>query len=196
MFIETLCIENRMVKNQTYHRKRMIETLEMHGYSVPEFPDVVAGIPLEFHSSKIKCTINYDEKINEITYKKYVPRNINSLKIVTADNLDYAFKYSDRKFLESHLQYRGECDEILIVQQGCITDTSYSNVVFEKQGIFYTPDTYLLNGTKRQQLISEGVIKEIPISIENIYDFEKIYLTNAMLDIKDNICFPARNIFL
>ena len=50
MFIETLCIENRMVKNQTYHRKRMIETLEMHGYSVPEFPDVVAGIPLEFHS--------------------------------------------------------------------------------------------------------------------------------------------------
>ncbi len=196
MFLETVCIDNGVVKNEMYHRKRMQETLRTHGYSVPEFPDILSLIPQKMLSEKIKCSIIYSDTIKSIIFKKYISRVINSLKVVNADNLNYTYKYSDRTYLESYLQYRYDCDEILFVQGGRITDTTYSNVVFEKEGIFYTPDTYLLNGTKRQQLIVNGLIKEIPILLTDIYDFEKIYLINAMLDIDDHICLPSNNILL
>ena len=63
---------------------------------------------------------------------------------------DYSFKFSNRKAIDDLLKFRNGCDDILIVRNGLITDTSYSNVVFRKDNMYFTPNFPLLNGTKRQ----------------------------------------------
>ena len=79
-----------------------------------------------------------------------------------------------------------ESDDVLIVKNGFVTDTSFSNVVFRQDDRLFTPDTFLLNGCKRQELISKGTIEERKISLDDIKSYQCCYLINAMLDIEDN----------
>ena len=58
-------------------------------------------------------------------------------------------------------------------------------MVFENRQGFFTPDTPLLEGTKRQKLLGNKIIIETAISLENLHTFDKVYLINAMLDIED-----------
>ena len=75
-----------------------------------------------------------------------------------------------------------------------MTDTSFTNVVFESDKGLFTPSTYLLPGTKRQTLLKERVIKEKVIRIEDIEDYRKLYLINAMMGIEDNISIPISSL--
>ena len=58
-------------------------------------------------------------------------------------------------------------------------------LAFFKEGKWYTPKSYLLNGIKRQYLISTGQLSETTILQADIYEFEKVSLINAMLDLSD-----------
>ena len=52
---------------------------------------------------------------------------------------------------------RGACDEILIIKDGHITDTSISNIVFRlPDGWWLTPFTPLLKGIMRTYLLESG----------------------------------------
>ncbi|HHU26475.1 MAG TPA: hypothetical protein GXZ56_07640 [Bacteroidales bacterium] len=168
------------------HRERMRDTALRFGFHAPELPDLSAKIPTELRDSqKVKCSVVYHEQILSITFAAYRQKKIDSLKLVEAD-VDYSFKFSDRSSLSTLLQEKGDCDEILIVKNGCITDTSFSNVVFGKDNQFFTPDSYLLNGTKRQQLLREGKIRATRVTVENLHCFDKVYFINSMLDIEDS----------
>lgn len=182
MFLETINIQNGIVQNLHGHIARMRETAQHFGFSAPNFPELKTLIPKELQkNAKIKCRLIYHTEINEITFEKYIPKIIKSLKLVEASP-DYSFKFSDRTELNALLSQKGDCDEILIVRNGCITDTSFSNVVFRRENDFFTPDTYILNGTKRQLLLQQGIIREKRITVENMGEFDEIILVNAMLD--------------
>lgn len=196
MFLETICIQHGIALHLETHRARMQRTAEHFGFRAPALPNLQQLIPSDLFSEKVRCSIVYKAKIEEITFKKYVPKTITSLKIVEAVAIDYAFKFANRKVLQQFLHQKSACDEILITQHGCITDTSYSNVVFKRGETYFTPDTYLLNGTKRQQLLSEGKIKETRITVDNFTDFESVHLINAMLDIEDDISTLTSKIHL
>ncbi len=194
MFLETICIKNGIVQEIEAHRKRMRQTALHFGFSAPELPDLSARIPPELaESNKIKCSVVYHKEIISVQYSDYRSKTINSLKLVEAD-LDYSFKYSDRATLKALLQERGDCDEILIVKDNRITDTSFSNVVFRKENDFFTPNTYLLNGIKRQKLLLKKRIRERPITVDDLRYFDKIYLINAMLDIEDGVALSVEKI--
>ena len=86
------------------------------------------------------------------------------------------------------LDQRAGCDDILIVRDGRITDTSFSNVVFEDAGGgLYTPDTCLLKGTRRESLLDAGIIRECPITVDDIRRFRKVLLVNAMIGLEDGV---------
>lgn len=74
-------------------------------------------------------------------------------------------------------------EELIIVKNGIITDTSYANLVFYNGKEWHTPSRPLLQGTKRQKLIDEGKIKEREIRVHDLKKFTKCSLINAMLDI-------------
>ena len=188
MFLETICIQKGIVQNPQAHEKRMRETAAHFNFAAPELPTLETLIPEEFSGAeRVKCRIIYHTKIEEITFKKYTPKAIKSLQLVEASP-NYSFKFADRTELNALLAQKGDADEILIVRNGCITDTSFSNVVFRRENEFFTPDTYLLNGTKRQLLLRQGVICEKRITEENVDEFEEVLLINAMLDIPSS--FP------
>lgn len=186
MFLETICIKKGIVQDFEAHQERMFDTALRFGFHAPELPDLSAQIPIELaESKKIKCSVVYHKQILNIVFSDYQPKTIHLLKLVEAD-VEYSFKYSDRLVLNAILQEKGDCDEILIVKNNSITDTSFSNVVFSKNNEFFTPDTYLLNGTKRQKLLREKIICEKRITIDDLHHFDKVYLINAMLNIEDS----------
>jgi 4-amino-4-deoxychorismate lyase len=78
---------------------------------------------------------------------------------------------------------RGDCDEIILVKNGLITDTSYSNLAFFDGVQWYTPEHPLLNGVRRQALLKQKRVREKRITPDELGSFVKLSLINAMLDL-------------
>lgn len=190
--LETIKIKEGKIFNLTYHSKRMNEARKALFNSREEIDP--AGYIHAKEEGFYKCRVLYNEEIREIHYVPYALPSIKSLKIVKAEEIDYFYKYEDRSELRHLYEKRGEADDILIIKEGKVTDTFFCNVFFQKGKEFYTPDTFLLNGTKRQRLLQEGRIKEVPITKEDIWDFDRIYLINALIDPEDHISLPTKNI--
>ncbi|MDE5635207.1 MAG: aminotransferase class IV [Muribaculaceae bacterium] len=81
---------------------------------------------------------------------------------------------------------RGDCDEILIIKDTLITDTSYSNIIFTGTDGIYTPRSPLLAGVMRQHLIDSGTLIEHDLTVSDIrpgnpLGITSAYMINAML---------------
>tara|TARA_B110000027_G_C16097633_1_gene291558 strand:+ start:536 stop:952 length:417 start_codon:yes stop_codon:yes gene_type:complete len=133
----------------------------------------------------------YKEDIQEVSYTPYLPNIIESLKLVESNLIDYQYKYLDRTHIKELYAQRGNCDDIIMVKDRMLTDSSYGNIALLKDGVWYTPSTCLLNGTRRQQLIDQGKILEADIPVVDIDQYEKICLFNAMIGLnKSTILIP------
>ena len=174
MFIETVKIVSSVVQQARRHEERMREC----GLLSVDFDLQRLQVPAEFAEGVVKCSI--------VNYLPYSSRPIRRLKLVECDDIDYSRKYADRRALEALREKRGECDDVLIVKNGFVTDTSYSNIVFFDGSDYFTPNTYLLNGCKRRELLESGRIKQRRITASGTRDFLCAYMINAMLDLEDN----------
>lgn len=130
---------------------------------------------------------NYD-----LEYAEYIPRKIETLKLVETIAFDYSFKFEDRKNIQNLID--DQADDIIIVMDGNITDGSYFNLAFWNGTEWHTPDTPLLRGVRRGQLLEEGRIQEVSIQVSDLQRYQKVSLINAMLDLGElevsveNIC--------
>lgn len=140
-----------------------------------------------------KVRVHYDSAIHHIEYELYKKKSIKTLKIVIDDSIDYSYKYSDRSRITHLFEKRDNADDILILKNGLVTDSSTANVVFYDGKHWVTPATPLLPGTKRAKLIDEGKIKEEYITAKDLPAFTHISLINAFLDIGD-ITIPISSI--
>jgi 4-amino-4-deoxychorismate lyase len=193
-FIETMRIADGAIVNLQGHAERMRATVrEVYGHE----PELAQLADLAFPAGAEKCRIVYDEAIRTVEFSGYTPRSISSLRLVEADaQLDYHLKYLDRTALTQLSAQRGGCDEVLIVKDGFVTDTSFSNVVFTDGKRFVTPDTYLLPGTMRAMLLRSGAIVEAPVRVEDIGSFTHVSLINAMLPMDRGAWIPVEKISL
>ena len=203
-FIETIKLVDGNYKLINYHNKRMNETIAHffnmdYGKSLADFlPDVK-----KYRQGTYKCRVIYSSNIENIEITSYFKRKIKRLKIVNLDTypfsssnklFDYSFKYKDRTCINSLLKGLDNASDILIVKHGLITDSSFSNVILFDGKKWITPTSFILNGVKRRYLVDNKMIKEKAVSINDLKDFQKISLINAMLepgdieiDIKDII---------
>ena len=203
-FIETIKLADGNYKLIDYHDKRMNAT-------IAHFFNIDCGKPLTdflpdakaYRQGIYKCRVVYSSNIEDIEITPYFKRKIKRLKIVNLDTypflspgglFDYSFKYEDRSFINSLLKGLDDATDILIVKNGLITDTSFSNVILFDGNKWITPDAFLLNGVKRRYLLDCGITSEGTVSVKGLKDFQKISLINAMLepgdieiDIKDII---------
>lgn len=129
-----------------------------------------------------KLRLVYNDVFVKYEFIPYVLPIIKSLKIVYSNKIEYGHKYLDRNRLKNLYKQKGNCDDIIIIRENLVTDTHYCNVALLKDNIWYTPATPLLEGTKRQQLLAQGLIHEKLLSSLNLKAFEKIRLFNAMID--------------
>ena len=185
-FIETLCIQNGEIRNLEGHQKRCDKT-RYKKFGFTDELDLAAQIKLEENQriGKFKCRILYGKIVESVEILSYEIRKINSIKLVLNNEIDYRFKSEDRAVFELIKDSITE-DEIIILKNGEITDTSYSNLVFFDGENWITPTSYLLNGTMRQSLLQSGRIKEEEVNPKDFNRFVSFKLINAMMDLDES----------
>ncbi len=183
-FIETIQIINGKLLNSGYHQKRVERTFAnfFPGNAVFDIPSFLRKHSLPGRG-RYRCTLSYSNDPEEISITEYKPRKIKSLKLVTVNNIEYSWKYANRTELNRLLETCLLNEEIIIIKNGFITDTSYTNLVFHDGEKWLTPSSPLLKGTRRQKLLEEGKILESEIRLQDLGKFTKCSLINAMMDI-------------
>ncbi|NHW58601.1 aminotransferase class IV, partial [Escherichia coli] len=78
------------------------------------------------------------------------------------------------------LKENSNASEVIITQNGHITDTTFSNLIFLKNGEWFTPKSYLLNGVQRQNLLQKRRVKEAEITLDNLSKYSYFKIINAM----------------
>jgi 4-amino-4-deoxychorismate lyase len=184
--VESLKLKDGIIRNLDYHQKRMNYAREelFHGYDPIDLSAEIS-IPDNCKSGVFKVRIVYGSSIENIEIETYQFRIIRSLKVVHHESVDYHLKYNDRQILQELFAQRGNCDDIIIIKNGFVGDSFVSNLLFFDGAKWFTPTTPLLRGTKRQLLLEQGIISEMEIREEDIRNFQKVGLVNAMIDFEE-----------
>jgi len=198
LLVETIKVKDGRLYNISYHSDRFNRSRK-ELFDVGPAIDLRSKLIVPAYARKglFKCRIEYDDHIRDIDFIRYEAREIRSLRLVEGGDLSYDYKFLDRGGIDNLMSSRGSCDDILIIRDGRITDTSYSNIVVRgDDNKWYTPSTFLLKGTKRSYLLEKGLITETEITPASLRKFRELRLINSMLDINDTqgiavktICF-------
>ena len=193
-FIESIKIEDQEVFLLELHQKRVNATFAHFGMENSiDLAKIIKDLKID-EDGFFKLRIVYDLNRNYKTQLiPYAVAEIDSFQLVENNTYDYAFKFEDRKEFE-RMKTKAKTEEIIIVKNNCITDTSYTNLLFLKDEKWYTPSTYLLNGVMRQHLLKENKIKETEITLQNIKEFTHFQLINSMNDFDDMFIYPIERI--
>lgn len=178
LFFETIkCFEGEPY-NLNYHNKRIAKTIgkniDLNEYIYPISDEL------------LKCKVIYSsDEIIDICYSKYAPKNPKRFKIIINDEINYKYKSLDREEIETLYNLKQEADEIIIVKDGYVTDTSIANIAIEKNGIWFTPNNPLLEGTTRERLLELGSIKKYPLTLQDLKSCTKLAIMNAMIGFQE-----------
>ncbi len=191
-YIETIRIENGQIYNLPYHNWRMNETRRNIFQAADEL-DLSDYIHPEAYQDRTKCRVVYEQEIVEVEYAPYSIRQVSSLHIVEDNTLSYRYKSTDRDALNKLFTSRGVADDVLILRNGLLTDTSICNIALWNGERWFTPSCPLLQGTKRASLMDDGKLFPLEIKVDDLKFYSRIRLFNAMIEFGE-IEFPVENI--
>lgn len=179
--LETIKIENGTALFLDFHTERLNQTRKL----LFQCHDTI-GLKNYIHPpdsvETYRCRLIYSKTIETIEYHLYKNnRHFNTLKIIENNEIDYPFKFLNRESLNQLTQLKGAADDILIIKQGWVTDTSLANICFLYQNQWVTPSKPLLKGTTRERLLREQQIVEAEIRLPDLKHFSKIALMNALI---------------
>ncbi|RLA73738.1 MAG: branched-chain amino acid aminotransferase [Epsilonproteobacteria bacterium] len=176
-FFETIKCEDEEVLNIHYHNQRVARTIGMNinllEYIYPP------------NNKLLKCKVIYNkEEVLNVEFTPYKEKNIKSFKIIVDNTIEYKYKSANRKEIDKLYKEKEDCDEIIIIKNGLVTDTSIANILIYENGIWFTPKKPLLQGTTIDRLLLENHIKQSDITLKQLQQSNKIALTNAMIGFK------------
>lgn len=182
-FVETICLINGNFRNLRYHNRRLNHTRKMN-FDAKHFIDLEDRIliPEEFKTGKVKVRVLYTDEIIDIQFSTYQNIEINTLKTVEINpDFDYQFKSTQRKYFADLLSQHQEND-LLLVKDNFITDSTFTNLIFSDGNQWFTPQNCLLEGCMRQHLLDQGKIISTLIALEDLPQFKSFKRINAMMD--------------
>lgn len=174
-YFETIKCKDNEIYNLHFHEKRIAKTIgkniNLSEYIYP------------INNDLLKCKVIYNEdEIVDVSYSSYTKKKIKTLQIVYDDTIEYSAKYEQRSCFSRLALQKETADDILIVQQNLLTDTSIANIAILLKNQWYTPKKPLLCGTTRARYIENGFLKEKDITLDMLQGASKIALLNAMID--------------
>jgi len=182
-FVESIKLKDGVFFRLKYHQERVNNAFDAF------FPDEQAisvfetlneyAIPGE---GTYKCRIVYDSDVLSVEFAPYIRREIHTLKLVETELESSAFKSEDRAGFNAAFAQRGDCDDVLLVKNGLLTDSSYSNIALFDGKDWITPRLPLIYGVNRTELLETGKLLEKDIPVDNLKDFQQIALFNAMIE--------------
>jgi 4-amino-4-deoxychorismate lyase len=193
-FIESIKIEDQKAFLLDLHQKRVNQTFAHFGKEGSiDLAKIFKNLEHDEDGLyKLRIVYDLDKKFTTQLIPYAIPE-IENFQLVENNSYDYSFKFEDRKEFE-RMKTKAKTEEIIVVKNNHITDTSYTNILFLKGKEWFTPTTYLLNGVMRQHLLHEKKIKEIEITLQNIKEFSHFQLINAMNDFDDMFIYPIERI--
>ncbi|MDC8105885.1 aminotransferase class IV [Chryseobacterium sp. PTM-20240506] len=193
-FIESIKVEDQEVFLLDLHQKRVNETFAHFGKEGSiDLSKLFKSLNHDEDGLfKLRIAYDLDKKVRTQMIPYAIPE-ILDFQLVENNTFDYSFKFEDRKELEK-MKMKSKAEEIIIVKNNHITDTSFSNILFMKGKEWFTPSTYLLNGVQRQNLLKKKKIKETEITLQNIKEFSHFQLINALNDFDDMFIYPIARI--
>jgi len=194
-FIETIKVQYGKLYNMSYHDARANQA-RREVLTAGTVLDLSASIsiPDELGRGLYKCRVQFGDEITNIAFERYRRQRIRSLKLVESNNIAYPYKYADRTDLDRLFEKRAQCDDVLIVRQDLITDTSYANVAFYNGTEWLTPAHPLLPGTKRQELLDRRLIRAERIRMQDLSRFTHCVIFNALRGFDIRNAIPLRKI--
>ena len=127
LLLETIKIEEGEIANLPYHQDRCDQSRQTLFQSTDRL--LLSSIIQPPQIGLYRCRILYAKELHSVEYIPYVPKEINSLKIVTSQ-IDYPLKYANRDALNALLEANQEVDEVIIEKEGYLTD-----ITIAKNGI-------------------------------------------------------------
>ncbi len=192
---ETVQVKDGVAQHLPWHAQRMDQARrEVWGIEVPIILQHHIAVPPEYYQGLVRCNIFYGPEILQVSFSKYEKRIIRSLKMVIYAGIDYHLKYADRSVLTSLYAQRDNADEIIIVKNGLITDTSMSNLIFFDGSNWVTPANPLLKGTCRERLLAAGWLTTQEIHPRDLINFTGCKLINAMRQPDEEELIPVSEI--
>ena len=182
-FVESIKLKDGVFYRLQLHQQRVNRAFEAF-YPTREPIDVVETLfQTVFPQEGVyKCRLVYDSDLQSLDIAPYVRREIRSLKLVETTQESLPYKQEDRTEFNAAFAQRGGCDDVLLVKDGLLTDTSYCNIALYDGENWYTPRTPLLYGVNRMQLLSDGKLMEKDIKASELMNFQYISLFNAMIE--------------
>jgi 4-amino-4-deoxychorismate lyase len=193
-FIESIKIEDQKAFLLDLHQKRVNDTFAHFGKENSIDLEKIFKSLEHDEDGLYKLRIVYD--LNRNFRHQLIPyaiAEIDNFQLIENNSYDYSFKFEERKEFEI-MKAKAKTEEIIIVKNNHITDTSYTNLLFLKGKDWFTPTTFLLNGVMRQHLLKEKKIKEAEITLQNIKEFTHFQLINSMNDFDDMFIYPIERI--
>ena len=185
--LETIKIIDGVALHLPYHQARLESSLKKMGSSANYELNKIINPPA---TGIFRCRFVYTQEGFTIQYLPYSYTPINSLKIVTCKDFDYSLKFEEREKLNALFELRGLCDDVLIVTDSLLRDTTKANIALYDGSNWYTPLKPLLFGTTRSRYLDEKKLIEKPLHVRDLPNFEKAAVLNAMVDfcvLKDGI---------
>jgi 4-amino-4-deoxychorismate lyase len=178
--LETIKIVNGQPQFLTFHQQRFNQTRRAlwHCRDIINLADLLQDIP---KLGVYRCRVIYRQTVERIEYIPYISKIFKCFTAITDNTLHYNHKFLQRDGLQQLFSRRKNADDILIIQQGMITDTSIANVAFFDNNQWLTPRQPLLHGTTRERFLQHNEIFEADIAISDLMKFSKMALMNAML---------------
>ncbi|GAB6045297.1 aminotransferase class IV family protein [Caminibacter profundus] len=189
--IETMLVTNGNIKNFSYHLERVKKAYKYFKWKFDEKEWVIKLTSSRFQVPGSKFQVSNDKFRLRITYSYNGIKNIEVFPIkkrsfkkfkVININYNYFIKKKNRKFFTLHFSLFPSFDEFILIKNGLVTDTTISNLAFFDGIEWLTPKYPLLRGTKREELLNKGILKEENIHKFDLPYFKKIALINAILE--------------
>lgn len=178
LLFETIHCEDGVIAHLSYHQKRLTNSLQCLG-SKAHFDLKELIVPPS--NGLYRCRFLYDDTDYRIEFHPYTPRPIASLRLVFDDTVHYPLKYTNRDQFNSLFARREACDDVLIVKEGILRDTTIANIALFIEGQWLTPQQPLLHGTTRERLLDEGFLLPAVLTPNDIPKAQKIAIMNAMV---------------
>ena len=177
--VESLRAENGKLFLLDYHQRRMEKSYRhWFGQSCPFDLRKAIELPKQEGEHKVRFLYNAGEYATEVqAYKK---REIKTLKLVEIGDFSYRFKSTNRTAIDAAFAQRGQCDDVLLIKEGQLTDLSYANLLLWDGQFWVTPARPLLEGVQRQFLLDQKKIMPKTLSVHDLRNYTHFQWINAL----------------
>ena len=192
--LESIAIKDGELLNISYHEARFMRSyFELYGH-LPPF-NLLDSLGIDIPAQGLfKLRVLYGETSKIVEKSPYSLQCISTLRCVDDPTVDYHLKYTDRGTLNDLYAQRQDCDDILIIKEGKITDTFAGNILFFDGKQWYTPDSPLLQGTQRAFLLAQKIVKTATIDLTQLKDYRQFMVINALRSFDLSLANPISGI--